>query len=91
MAGPVELTLYSREGCHLCEDMLALLNAGSLRDRMRLTIVDVDADEDDQKRYGPRVPLLMYNGEVVSEYFLDNVALERVLTAAGQGTQTQNP
>lgn len=85
------MILYSREGCHLCEDMLVQLSQQPLYDSIRLTIIDVDADVDNQEQYGPRVPLLMYNGEVVSEYFLDKVALERVLMAAGQVPEPRKP
>ena len=55
-----QLTLYTRTGCHLCEqveDLLAL-HAPSCR------LVDVDADETIRQTYGLRVPVLA-RGETV--------------------------
>lgn len=58
------LTVYSRVGCHLCDEIRAELQA-ALEDRaMRgelvpaVTIVDVDTDPDLQARYGGLVPVL---------------------------------
>lgn len=57
-ADPVKLTVYSRNYCHLCEEMIAglrLLQAGF---RFELDIVDVDSRPELELRYGDKVPLL---------------------------------
>lgn len=54
------LTLYTRSGCHLCEqaeDLLAMTAAS-------YQVVDVDADEAIRQAYGLRVPVLL-RGETV--------------------------
>jgi glutaredoxin-like protein DUF836 len=51
------LVLYSRAGCHLCDEMHAALRA-RLGEDFPVAIVDVDADPDLQMRYGERVPVL---------------------------------
>jgi hypothetical protein len=68
------LILYSRPGCHLCEDAAAQLEP-LLRGRATLEVVDVDGNVALERRYGLRIPVLV-DGEVeLSGYPLD---LERV-------------
>jgi glutaredoxin len=54
------VTLYTRAGCHLCEEVAVLL------DRMlgadRYAAVDIDADDDLLVRYGHRVPVIAVDG-----------------------------
>lgn len=63
------LTVYSRVGCHLCDDIRVELQA-ALEDRATrgqhvpaVTIVDVDTDPDLQARYGGLVPVLVLAGQ----------------------------
>ncbi|SMB93869.1 glutaredoxin family protein [Deinococcus hopiensis] len=49
-----ELTLYTRAGCHLCEQAQAALNALAYR----YVPVDVDSDPLLRSRYGNDVPVL---------------------------------
>lgn len=65
------LTLYTRQGCHLCDQFLLelSLDLGLLADG--LTVVDVDADESLAARYGLRVPVLEAGGTVICEAAYD--------------------
>jgi glutaredoxin len=59
----MKILLYTRRGCHLCdqaEDMLAALGVAA-------TQVDVDAEPAAAARYGLRVPVLEVAGEAVLE------------------------
>ncbi|MGB7543488.1 MAG: glutaredoxin family protein [Burkholderiales bacterium] len=64
------LTLYSREYCHLCHEMLAALQClpgvG-----FGIEVVDVDSDPDLERRYGEWVPLLMHGDTELCRYRLD--------------------
>lgn len=77
----IELTLYGRVGCHLCEDMVAGLKAFQPEYGFTLTEVDVDQSLDLVQRYGSRVPVLTLGGEEVCHYFLDVVRLKAVFAA----------
>jgi thiol-disulfide isomerase/thioredoxin len=65
------LTLYWREYCHLCHDMLAQLLA--LREELggaaafSVDILDVDADPVLEARYDELVPVLTVRGESGAE------------------------
>jgi len=72
----VLLTVYSREYCHLCHDMVAALEAIQPRFGFQLEIVDVDEDESLETRYGELVPVLVAAGEQLCHYHLDLAAVE---------------
>jgi len=69
------LTVYGREDCHLCHDMIAALEEFQSDYRFSLEIVDVDDDETLEQQYGHLVPVLTVNGEEICHYHLDPVAL----------------
>ena len=71
-----ELTLYSRPGCHLCDEMLAELRA--LVPSAEIGIVNIDADERLTRRYGRMIPVLSIDGDVICFGRLDR---ERLLDA----------
>jgi hypothetical protein len=76
-------TFYSRSYCHLCEDMLAALQAFMARQGLAYTVdvVDVDADPALVARYDELVPVLVAapGGIELCHYFLDEAALRRHL------------
>ena len=67
----VELTVYSRGYCHLCDDMIAGLRTLQARFRFTLAIVDVDADDALERRYGEDVPVLTHGGTELCRHRLD--------------------
>ena len=68
---PVMLRLYSRAGCHLCDEMLKELEALRLAKAGTFTveILDIDRDPEIQRRYSLRIPLLTAgtSGKVLCE------------------------
>jgi len=54
----IEVILYSREDCHLCEQAKAELDALQAEISHHLTVVDVDSDPKLQKKYGVNVPVV---------------------------------
>ena len=82
MTAAPRFTLYSRSYCHLCEDMLAALQAFMARQGVAyaVDVVDVDADPDLVARYDELVPVLVdATGAELCHYFLDEAALRRHL------------
>ena len=75
----VEVTLYGRDGCHLCEDMLAALQPWVESGRLQIRWVEVDRDHELRVRYGLRVPVLCLGAREICHYHLDPVALEAAL------------
>ena len=69
-----------RQGCHLCEDMLADLQPLLQERGVPLELIDVDGSPGMQHYYGQRIPVLESSaGECLSELFLDEAAVARYL------------
>jgi hypothetical protein len=73
------LTLYSREGCHLCSDMHAALRALRRTHAFDCEIVDVDASAELTQRYGDRVPVLACGAQELCHARLDAAAVTAFL------------
>jgi hypothetical protein len=58
-------TIYSREGCYLCDEMLDDLLALVDGYDVQVRVVNVDEDEDTRRRYGLRIPVLEVDGEEI--------------------------
>lgn len=78
MTQPV-LTLFSREGCHLCELVREEVEPWRERLGFDLEVVDVDRDPALQQRYGLLVPVLADGEQEICRYFFDPDALSRHL------------
>lgn len=81
------LTVYSRRGCHLCEDLLGQLEP-LLRGRAGIDVRDIDLDESLRERYHTRVPVVAAADEELCQYHLDRSAvlawLKRVAPGGSQ-------
>ena len=81
------LTLYSRPGCHLCDDARAALER--VRARVPFTLDEVDIETDDRlhARYLERIPVVALDGEELFDFFVD----ERALLARLRGSIVSEP
>lgn len=73
------IDVYSRRGCHLCEQLLEEL-LPLVRERLEVVVHDVDTRDDWQAAYDTRVPVVEFDGEFVCQYRLDRDALARILS-----------
>lgn len=73
------LLLYSRNGCHLCQDMLAQARPWAAEYGLEIELVDIDDDLALAKRYNLRIPVLELDGREICHHFFDQAAFERVL------------
>lgn len=77
------LTLYGRKWCHLCDDMLAALEALRPAWRFSVTVIDVDSDPVLEARYDELVPVLTLDDRELCRYRFDAAAVQAALTEAG--------
>lgn len=73
------LVLYSRPGCHLCEDMHSELQPLLRAAGIAVKVVDIDTDAALRETFGLRIPVLALDGEVISEGRLDADAVADAL------------
>jgi len=60
--GMIRLTLYTRSGCHLCEEMRAVVGRVAPDLGAILEEIDVDSDPALARAHGAEVPVLCVNG-----------------------------
>jgi glutaredoxin len=79
--GRLHVIVYTRNGCHLCEDAWRLLEKEQRRHGFQLSAVDVDADAELRARYGEQVPVVAVDGKVRFWGRINPVLLDRLLRA----------
>ncbi len=75
MSSKQKVVLYTRQGCHLCDDALALLSAHGVTP----TCVDVDQDAALRERFNECVPVVEIDGKIRFRGRVDAVLLRRLL------------
>ena len=87
MPDPLALIIYSRPGCHLCEEMKTLVTRVIERTNtaVRLEEINVETDPDLERRFGLEVPVLLLNGTKVAKFRVSENDLKRILTAERAG------
>jgi predicted thioredoxin/glutaredoxin len=74
-----KIVVYSRRGCHLCEQLLEELEP-LVRERLEVVVRDIDTRDSWKADYATRVPVVEFDGEFVCQYHLDRDALARILS-----------
>ena len=67
-AGPIELQLFTRPGCHLCDEMKAAIQDAARGLDVRLREIDVSESPELEARYGNDIPVLFVNGAKAFEH-----------------------
>jgi len=65
-----KVIIYSRPGCHLCDEAKTVI--AGVRDRadFDLAEVNIDTDADLRKLYGEEIPVITINGRKAFKYFV---------------------
>ncbi|MBI5177658.1 MAG: glutaredoxin family protein [Nitrospinae bacterium] len=68
MKKEIELTMYSRPDCHLCDEMEEMVMLVSKKVPVRLLRADISNDAELNKRYGMDIPVLEHNGQCLAKH-----------------------
>lgn len=71
------VTVYTRQGCHLCEEAEAVVRRVARGHEIR--IVDIDTDPAITERYTVRVPVIAVDGVEIAEFQVDAATLRAAL------------
>jgi hypothetical protein len=71
IAGPHEVTLLGRVGCHLCEGVLRQIEPLVARFGAKLRTVDVDTDRILRERYGNEIPVVFLGNTEWARHRID--------------------
>lgn len=75
------VTFYTRQGCHLCDDALAAVEAARAEAPFTLVVVDLDREAPPDKRaaYDWEVPVVEIDGRKIAKYTVDAARLVRLV------------
>lgn len=82
----IALTIYSRPGCHLCDEMKAVVLTVAQSIPLSLEEIDISIDADLERRYGLEIPVLMVEGKKAAKYRIGEGELRRVLAGRPGGS-----
>ena len=81
----MRLTIYSKPGCHLCDEMKSLVHRVIARQSVHQAItvdeIDISSDRLLLDRYGLEIPVLMIDGKKVAKYRVTEEELTQMLEA----------
>jgi glutaredoxin len=71
--------IYTRPGCHLCDEAKTAIGASECDDEFSLEEVNIDEDPTLRERYGYDIPVIFINGVKVFKHRVDPVEFKRKL------------
>jgi glutaredoxin len=84
-APPLVVTLYTREGCHLCDEAKVVMLPIIARRNAELREIDIDDDADLRAMYNDSVPVIFVGADFFARYRVDVAKLEKALDGALRG------
>lgn len=75
----IRIEIYSRPGCHLCDEAKAVIEPLTQRYALQLTVTNVDSNAELRAAYGTEIPVVLINGAEAFRHRVDAETLERKL------------
>lgn len=85
LASPRDVTIYSRPGCHLCEEAKAQVAPLLKEFNARLTEINIDEDPELRARYEYDVPVIFVGARKAAKHRVDLAQFRRQLHDATAG------
>ena len=73
------VTLYSKPGCHLCDDARVVITAVCADLGEEYVEISIDDDPDLQRRFGQEIPVTLVDGRQHDFWRVDPTRLRRAL------------
>lgn len=93
MSTPLEIELFYRSDCHLCDQMNSqvslFIREHALQDDVAIRYRDIEEREEWFDYYREHIPVIVVAREEVCHYFFDPRSFRDALSA--QGVSTENP
>jgi glutaredoxin len=83
LAAPRDVTIYSRPGCHLCEEAKQQIGPLLKEFDARLTEINIDEDPELRARYDYDIPIIFLGARKAAKHRVDIVQFRRQLRDAG--------
>ena len=79
MSELIRVEIYSRPGCHLCDEAKEVIESARGRYPLEVRVSNVEDDPQLEARYGTEIPVVFLNGKEAFKYRVDAAELERKL------------
>ena len=80
----MQLTIYSKPGCHLCDEMKALVRRVlEGREGVSFEEIDISHNSDLMELYELEIPVLLIDGRKAAKYRISEADLSRRLNREG--------
>jgi glutaredoxin len=83
----IRVVMYTRRGCHLCDEAWRMLQELRVRFDLELESVDTDGNAELVRLHGERVPVIAVNGKECCWGRINRVLLERQLQNEPRNTR----
>jgi glutaredoxin len=74
---PVRIEIYSRPGCHLCDEAKGVIDRVRLRMTFEVRVINIETDPELERTYGQQIPVVFINGNKAFKYHVDEAELEK--------------
>lgn len=81
-AAPVRVKLYTRPGCHLCDEAKREMLAAGVAELYELAEIDIDSDPDLVRRFGWDIPVVVVNDSAAFKHRLTRHDFRREIERA---------
>ena len=89
LAKPLDVTLYTRSGCHLCEEAKEQIGPLLRRAGASLREVNIDADATLRERYDYEVPVIFLGARKVAKHRVDVERFRKQLDEASRDVRAE--
>ena len=76
----LRIEIYSRPGCHLCDDAKAVIESARTPCPLDLKVINIETDPALEAKYGTEIPVIFINGQEAFRHRVDKARLERKLS-----------
>jgi glutaredoxin len=76
-----QVTVYSKPGCHLCEEAICALTQLQAQAHFTLEEINIQHDPALLAEYGEQIPVGLLNGTFLFEYTVDDDHKRQIITA----------
>lgn len=86
------LTLYTRPGCHLCDEMKLIVSGvveGLPSDTITVEHIDISTDPALERLYGEEIPVLLINDRKAAKYRITERELRRRLDRSDRSGRSE--
>jgi glutaredoxin len=77
MPNGIQIEIYSRPGCHLCDEAKEVIERVRKRHGFKLRVINIEEDPALESAYGTEIPVVFINGNKAFKYHVDERELEK--------------